>query len=155
MSEPINMENYKAKAKHWADVEEWAAASPPTSWDSCILELRSRVAELEAKYETMRLATLEWGADVDKVKRWSDQHLQRIKALETVAGIRSGPESSLVGLVADAIAAQATSAGIVNDRPARGAIAVIAGQLRAQCFVHAADWLEREAAQPASQEDYD
>jgi hypothetical protein len=35
------------------------------------------------------------------------------------APIRSGPESPLVERVADAIAAQATSAGIVNDRPAR------------------------------------
>lgn len=45
-------------------------------------ELHARVEALEAKYETMRLATLEWGKDVDKVKRWSDRHLQRIEALE-------------------------------------------------------------------------
>ncbi len=66
-------------------------------WPEAILELRtrvdameawysrmilSRVEALEAKYETQRLATLEWGADVDNVKRWSDQHLQRIEALE-------------------------------------------------------------------------
>lgn len=44
--------------------------------------LRERVEALEGKYETMRLATLEWGADVDMVKRWSDQHLLRIMALE-------------------------------------------------------------------------
>ena len=45
------------------------------------------------------------------------------------APIRSGPESPLVERVADAIAAQATSAGIVNDRPARAAILEVAGWL--------------------------
>jgi hypothetical protein len=43
--------------------------------------------------------------------------------------IRSGPESPLVERVADAIAAQATSAGIVNDRPARAAILKVAAWL--------------------------
>ena len=32
-----------------------------------------------------RLATLEWGKDVDKVMRWSDQHLLRIERLEADA----------------------------------------------------------------------
>ena len=44
--------------------------------------LRAMIEALEAKYETMRLATLEWGKDVDNVMRWSDQHLQRIERLE-------------------------------------------------------------------------
>jgi hypothetical protein len=30
----------------------------------------------------MRLATLEWGKDVENLQRWSDQHLQRIMKLE-------------------------------------------------------------------------
>ena len=61
-----------------------------------------------------RLATqaARWGADQQK--------------------IRSGPESPLVERVADAIAAQATSAGIVNDRPARAAILQVAAWLREQ-----------------------
>jgi hypothetical protein len=63
-----------------ATPEHWA--TPATRWLDAILELRARVEALEGKYETMRLATLEWGEDVDKVKRWSDQHLQRIEALE-------------------------------------------------------------------------
>jgi hypothetical protein len=54
---------------HKATTEQWA-------------ELRARVEALEAKYETMRLATLEWGKEVDKLMRWSDQHLQRIMKLE-------------------------------------------------------------------------
>jgi len=55
-------------------------------------ELRARVAALEAKYETMRLATtaltttqLEWGNDVENLKRRSVQHLLRIERLEAGA----------------------------------------------------------------------
>jgi len=114
--------------------------------------LQAQIEELERKYETMRLATLEWGKDVDMVKRWSDQHLQRIQGLEAAVGIRSAPESSLVELVADAIAAQATSAGIVNDRPARAAILAIAAEVERRGDKgldldpgETADWLRHEA----------
>jgi len=55
-------------------------------------DLRARVAALEAKYETMRLATtaltttqLEWGNDVENLKRRSVQHLLRIERLEAGA----------------------------------------------------------------------
>ena len=48
-------------------------------------ELRARVKALEAKYETMRLAALEWGKDVENLQRWSDQHLLRIERLEADA----------------------------------------------------------------------
>jgi len=55
----------------------------------------------------------------------------RIEALEVgQQKIRFGPKSPLVERVADAIAAQATSAGIVNDRPARAAILEVAAWLR-------------------------
>jgi hypothetical protein len=63
--------------------------------------------------------------------------------------IRSGPESPLVERVADAIAEQATSAGIVNDRPARAAILQVARWLREQ-GTPALGWairLEHEASQ--------
>jgi hypothetical protein len=72
------MTKHEATAEQWALLEEQSAPE----YDTTILELRARVEALEAKYETQRLATLEWGADVDKVKRWSDRHLQRIEALE-------------------------------------------------------------------------
>jgi hypothetical protein len=70
------------------------------------------------------------------------------------APIRSGPESPLVERVADAIAAQATSAGIVNDRPARAAILEVAAALidwwnsheDAPVAWEAAKWLEQEAS---------
>jgi hypothetical protein len=57
----------------------------------------------------------------------------RIEALEAAQQkIRSAPESPLVERVADAIAAQATSAGIVNDRPARAAILEVAAWFRTE-----------------------
>jgi hypothetical protein len=74
------MTDHKATPEEWATIEKLARNNFYAP--SCILELRSRVLALEGKYETMRLATLEWGEDVDKLKRWSDQHLQRIMALE-------------------------------------------------------------------------
>jgi hypothetical protein len=74
------------------------------------------------------------------------------------APIRSGPESPLVERVADAIAAQATSAGIVNDRPARAAILEVAAWLRERGG-YPCSWiaqtLERQANRTTSQEDYD
>jgi hypothetical protein len=69
----------------------------------------------------------------------------RLDALEAAQrAIRSGPESPLVERVADAIAGQATSAGIVNDRPARAAIREVAKWLRAGRMLHAAELLEQE-----------
>jgi hypothetical protein len=74
----------------------------------------------------------------------------RIEALEAAQQkIRSAPESPLVERVADAIAAQATSAGIVNDRPARAAILEVAAWMRNQ-GTPASGWamrLEQEANQ--------
>lgn len=144
-------------------------------YDNTILELRARVEALESKYETMRLATLEWGKDVDKLMCWSDQHLQRIMALEaaqqqpepideeendrrfhacmdlirnaTPEQIRAAaglPErSSLLERVADAINSEAGSCFATIE--ARAAIGEVAATLKAQCFEHAANWLEQEA----------
>ncbi len=100
------MTDHKATPEQWA-IMQAKSSDPVFVVASCVEELRARVEQLEtglkdeadcnktctfnivdrvkaleAKYETMRLATLEWGEDVDKVKRWSDQHLQRIEALE-------------------------------------------------------------------------
>jgi hypothetical protein len=72
----------------------------------------------------------------------------RIEALEAAQQkVRSGPESPLVERVADAIAAQATSAGIVNDRPARAAILEVAAWLREQRDLIASTALTQEANQ--------
>lgn len=62
--------------------------------------------------------------------------------------VRSGPEWPLVERVADAIAAEATSAGIVNDRPARAAILQVAMWMAEQHDgdLVAATVLEKEAS---------
>jgi hypothetical protein len=88
-----------------------------------------------------------------------DHIVRRLEKLEAAQQkIRSGPESPLVERVADAIAAQATSAGIVNDRPARAAILEVAEWLRTQddgLLAFGLDWstrLKREANRTTSQE---
>jgi hypothetical protein len=47
-----------------------------------IFELRAKVEALEDKYKMQRLATLEWGKDVENLQRWNDQNLIRIERLE-------------------------------------------------------------------------
>jgi hypothetical protein len=74
------MTKYEATPEQWGALYEDAFDCDAIS--ACLFVLRSRIEALETKYETQRLATLEWGKDVDKVKRWSDRHLQRIEALE-------------------------------------------------------------------------
>ena len=134
--------------QHRATPEQWADAGAFASdTRACILELRDRLEALEAQYETQRLATLAWGKDVDNHGRWIDDHLKRIMALEAGQRIRSGPESPLVERVADAIAAEATSAGIVNDRPARAAIREVAEWLRMRTDGYASDLLDEEAGE--------
>ena len=70
--------SYKATPEQWAMLKEQSAPE----YDSTILELRARVEALEGKYETMRLATLEWGKDVDTHARLIDKLWKRVEALE-------------------------------------------------------------------------
>jgi len=90
-------------------------------------------------------AAEKWGANTMDMANCILELRARIEALEAAQQkIRSGPESPLVERVADAIAAQATSAGIVNDRPARAAILEVAAWLREKGY---GSWvtLEQEA----------
>ena len=59
-----------------------SAATEGAAYSQVLLIVLERLELLERKYETQRLATLEWGKDVDMVKRWSDDHLRRLEALE-------------------------------------------------------------------------
>ena len=96
-------------------------------------ELEACIAAAKGKYETFPRGALEWSNDIDTHSRLIDKLWQRVEALEALQPkIRSGPESPLVERVADAIAAQATSAGIVNDRPARAAILEVGAWLAEQ-----------------------
>jgi len=107
---------HRATPEQWADLGAFASDTR-----ACILELRARIEALEA-------AQLE---QAESHRFCTDAIVRRVEALEAAQrAIRSGPESPLVERVADAIAGQATSAGIVNDRPARAAIREVAGWFR-------------------------
>ena len=118
---------HRATPELWAAAEKWGANTMDMA--NCLLELRDRVEALEAAQQPPQ----------DK--------LDRLIALD-----RDDPANSLVERVADAIAAQATSAGIVNDRPARAAILEVAAALLdwwdsdevARTGWEAAKWLEQE-----------
>jgi hypothetical protein len=98
-----------------------------------VLGLQARVEELEGKYETQRLATLEWGKDVDQHTHWLDKHHMRIAELEKSVPLPTpfddppapGPADSLVECVAWA-----------GDCPSRGnardAIREVAAWMRKQ-----------------------
>jgi hypothetical protein len=113
--------------QHKATPEQWAYAEACAPEDfagyACILELRDRIEALEAAQQPPQ----------DK--------LDRLIALD-----RDDPAGSPVERVADAIAAQATSAGIVNDRPARAAILEVAAWLKEKGYsTLQAEALEQEA----------
>jgi hypothetical protein len=118
---------HKATPDDWAQQEDWANRSA-FSDSSCIIELRGRIEALEAAQQPQQ----------DK--------LDRLIAID-----RDDSTNSLVERVADTIVAQATSAGIVNDRPARAAILVMAAALidrwdsEGGSAWEAAKWLEQEA----------
>jgi len=108
-------------------VQQWLAEPEYVSgWSGkCML-----ISITDHRLSNIAAKAAQWGADQEMEARQQK--------------IRSGPESPLVERVADAIAAQATSAGIVNDRPARAAILVVAAWLREKGY---GSWvtLEQEA----------
>ena len=121
-----------------------------------VKDLNNVVRDLAARIESLEADAIEQS----RSKEFCLDHvIQRLEKLEAARQkIRSGPESPLVERVADAIAAQATSAGIVNDRPARAAILEVAEWLRTQddgLLAFGMDWatrLKREANRTTSQE---
>jgi hypothetical protein len=136
------MTDEKATPEQWADAGAFASGTR-----ACILELRARVKALED--DAMEQARSQ--------EFCLDYIIQRLEKLEAAQQkIRSSPESPLVERVADAIAAQATSAGIVNDRPARAAILEVAAWLRTSTDLDHGPTAARflvEEANPTSQED--
>ncbi len=101
-------QEYKATPEQWAHQETWLDQNDADA--ACLLELRSRVKALE---------------EVE-----NDRRFEQAKAI--INKPAPAPADSLVERVADAIVRQATSAGIVNDRPARAAILQVATWLREQ-----------------------
>ena len=111
---------------------------------NAVAKFAQRVEALEGKYETMRLATLEWGKALDRHDRWIDEHLKRIMALEAAANDRQhgeaaeraaapAPADSLVERVADAIAAEPFLSSPTPVRKARAAIREVAAWLD-ECY---------------------
>jgi hypothetical protein len=104
-----------------------------------IEELRARVEALEATHhahvdtsrlsETVRVRIqqeLSWPA------AWQPLKVATETTYGTAPIVAPSPAGSMVERVADAIAAQATSAGIVSDRPARAAILEVAAWFRTE-----------------------
>lgn len=113
--------------------------------------LANAVMPLHARVEALEADALEQSRSQEFCL---DHIIRRLEKLEAAQPkIRSGPESPLVERVADAIAAQATSAGIVNDRPARAAILEVAAWLRSESEGHLGSGLHwaRRLQQEANQ----
>ncbi|MFZ9316739.1 MAG: hypothetical protein ACO24P_05790, partial [Candidatus Nanopelagicaceae bacterium] len=47
--EEMNDFSRHTKDEYWKDIEDWADNESKCSWDACILELRSRVEDLETR----------------------------------------------------------------------------------------------------------
>jgi hypothetical protein len=80
----------------------------------------------------------------------NDRRFEAAKAL--IDKSAPAPAGTLVVRVLSAMAHAPDGFGY--EQEARAAIRVIAGELRAQCFVQAADWLDQEA-NPTRQEGYE
>jgi hypothetical protein len=113
-----------------------------------IEDLESRIAAAERKYETLRLAALDWGNGIDTHSRLIDKLWQRVEALEAAQQkVRSGPESPLVERVAGAIAA-ADDEGLTNmtwSNHSRDAILEVAAWLDQRGQHGCSLWLRDEA----------
>ena len=147
-----------AEQQHRATAGEWAsvkARSPGGVAYSTILELRDRIEALEAPQSgSIDLSHLS-DAEREKILKLL-ANPGTFEVLEVAQPAKSDhpekPDGSLVERVADAIVAKATSAGIVNDRPARAAIREVAAWMRDQKvygvgWVWAVEHLEEEAEQ--------
>lgn len=161
------MTDYTATPEQWAQCEDWVRSSVVGASDACILELRARVEMLEGAAQKHIIET---SANIlglaSRVESLEAAERQASKVYQISKPLKLTPEqaqqvndllapnskptpnpsqirSSLVERVESALMESVKEQGSM----ARAAIGVIAGELRTQCFVHAADWLEEEAAQ--------
>jgi hypothetical protein len=130
---------YKATPEQWAHQETWLDQNDADA--ACLLELRSRVKALEeAEKDRVFAASVE---ALDEAE--NDRRFEAAKVLiDRPAPV---PAGSLVDRVRKAL-------NYPPDPYAHAAIRFIAGELRAQCFVQAADWLD-QGANSTSQENLD
>jgi hypothetical protein len=132
---------YRLTPEQWESIERYAEDNV---YDACFLELRARIEALEAAQHAPMVVE-------GTFKHVGETYRFKAKPERATPMDEAQPAGSLVERVADAIAAQATSAGIVNDRPARAAILEVAAWLRSQddgLLAYGLDWatrLQREA----------
>ena len=121
-----------------------------------LAKIQAQIEELERKYETMRLATLEWGKDVEKLQIRSDRHLQRIEALESAENYRQqdedaecayepAPTGSLLERVSCAIDRSICPDQWLHQDAARAAITEVAAWLDTKGQHGCSLWLREEA----------
>ena len=115
-----------------ATPEQWnEAGSFASDTRACLLELRARVEALEAA----------------QPKQITQEELAKLLAQPApVVPLATASAGSLVERVADAIVTKATSAGIVDDRPARAAIREVARWMDEHHSPVTAHWLELEVS---------
>ena len=136
--------------------EEWESIelhAEDNLYDACLLELRARIEALEAGATCPHVRSSDEGTSYCALAEavaapqpplFTAEEVARIVA-PTVKESLTDPSGPLVERVADAIAAQATSAGIVNDRPARAAILEVAAWLDQRGQHGCSLWLRDEA----------
>jgi hypothetical protein len=141
-------QDYRATPKQWAFLEELADRSSDAE-SACIRELRARVEALEAAQQPIHSSASAEQQARDLLERMGIESAQDLRAgdlteLANLIAAQSAPApaGSLVERLWDAID---RVHGRGDEAEAHAAIRLIAGELRAQCFVHAADWLEQEA----------
>ena len=87
-----------------------------------IKALEARIVEAERKYETFRLAALEWGNDIDTHSRLIDKLWQRVEALEAAQQPHQDKLDRLIALDADdgdPIVMPSSPADLLIDRVAK------------------------------------
>lgn len=160
------MTDYKATSDQWNQVQKCADVVGSSDC-SAILELRARIETLEdaaqkhivetnsnivalfTRVESLEAAERQASKvyEISKPLKLTAKQQEELNALlrpsSKPAPNPSQIRSSLVERVESALMESVKEQGSM----ARAAIGVIAGELRTQCFVHAADWLEEEAAQ--------
>ena len=88
-----------------------------------IKALEARIVEAERKYETLRLAALDWGNGIDTHSRLIDKLWQRVEALE----VAQQPRLSTAGPLVDRVQRKIDDHGCGQE--ARAAILEVAAWL--------------------------
>ena len=115
------------------------------SQEFCIDFIVQRLEKLEAAKDQLSESPVKPLEEAE-----NDRRFEAAKAL--IDKPAPAPAGSLVARVLSAMAHAPDGFGY--EQEARAAIRVIAGELRAQCFVQAADWLD-QCANPTSEENLD